>query len=133
VRDTAERCVPKGNVVRLGVGFRDTGYFFDTDGLDPFCCDNIAFSHRHSRIPVKHLRASAATPGEELEKMISTHGLCTGRGIGFGLAIGNTAVDVLHERTLLKSYSMPVVIRDFQALREAAICDGFSSMIGGCS
>ncbi len=53
-------------MVLLGLGFRDTWHFFDADGLDPFCSDNVAFFHRHPGVPVKHLWPSAAAPGEEL-------------------------------------------------------------------
>ena len=53
-------------MVRLGVGFRDARYFFDADGLDPFGHDDVAVAHRHPGVLVKHLRASAAAPGEKL-------------------------------------------------------------------
>jgi len=118
--------------MRLGVGLRGTRHVFDTDGLDPFGCDNIAFFHRHPGVFVKHLLASAAAPGEELQEMISTYGLCTGRGVGFGLAIGNTAVGVLHGATLLSLRSMPVALLDFQAPLGHAIGDGCPSMVMDC-
>ncbi len=57
--------------------------------------------------------------------MIPTHGLCAGRGIGFSLAVGNTAVGVLHAMILLKSRSMPVAIRDLQALGDPGVCHDF--------
>lgn len=115
--------------MRLGVGFRDARHFFDADGFDPFGYDNVALFHRHPGIFVKHLRASAAAPGEELQEVISAHGSCAGRGIGVGLAIGNTAVGVLHGAPFLRRSSMPVAIRNFQALCDLAIGDGVPSMI----
>jgi len=116
--------------ILLGVGFRDARHFFDADCFDPFGHDDVALFHRHPGIFVKHLRASAAAPSEELQKMISAHGLCAGWGIGLGLAIGNTAVSVLHGVPFLRRSSMPVAIRDFQVPCDLVIGDGVSSMIG---
>lgn len=117
---------------RLGVGCRGTRYFFDADGLDPFGDDDVAIAHHHPGVFVKHLRASTSAPSEELQKVISTHGLCAGRGIGFGLAIGNTAVGVLHGVTLLRGSSMPVAIRYFQAPRGPAVRHNSLFMSVGC-
>ena len=116
-------------VMRLGVGLRDARHIFDTDGLDPFGCDDVSLFHRHPGVFVKHLLASAAAPGEELQEVISTYGLCTGRCVGFGLTIGNTAVGILHGATLLSPISMPVGFLDFQAPLGHAIGDGFPSKV----
>ena len=64
--------------------------------------------------------------------MISAHGLCAGWGVGFGLAIGNTAARVMHGATLLRMSSMQVALLDFQVPLSYAICDGFSTMMGDC-
>jgi len=53
--------------------------------------------------------------------MISAYRLCAGRRVGFGLAIGNTAVATLHGDTLLSWVSMPVGLTDFQDLLGHAI------------
>jgi hypothetical protein len=49
---------------------------------------------------VKHLRASAAAPSEELQEMIFAQRTGAGGGIGSGLAVGNTADRVMHREIL---------------------------------
>lgn len=70
--------------------------FVDADGFDPFGGDGVARVHRHRGVFVKHLRASAAPPGEEVQEMVFAHGPGAGRSIGSGEAIGNTAVNIVH-------------------------------------
>ena len=81
-------------------------HFPEAEGFLPFGGDGIAFFHSHRGVFVKHLRASAAAPGEKVEKVIFADRAGAGRGIGSGLAVWNTAGRVVHRDVLVHSRSV---------------------------
>lgn len=98
---------------RLGLR-RVGGDFVDPDGLDPFGGDSVARFHRHRGIFVKHLWASPAAPGEKVQEVVFAQGLGAGRSIGSCVAIGNTAMNVMHGNPRIRCVSMPIGGLDFQ-------------------
>ena len=81
-------------------------HFPKAKGFLPFGGNGIAFFHRHRGVFVKHLRASAAAPGEKVEEVIFADRACAGRGIGSGLAVWNTADGVVHRALLIQCRSV---------------------------
>ena len=86
------------------------------DGLLPFGGDGVAFGHGHGGVLQKHLGASAAAPGQEIDEMILADRLGAGGCVGVGFAILNAAADVMHGKPRIMGLSMPVELSDFQGL-----------------
>ena len=84
------------------------------DGLLPFGGDGVAFWHGHGGILQKHLRASAAAPGQEIDEMILADRLGACGRVGVGFAILNTAANVVHGEPRVMGLSMPDGLPDFQ-------------------
>ena len=98
-------------------GLRRVGRdFIDPDGLDPFGGDGVARFHRHRGIFVKHLWTSPTAPGEKVQEVVFAQGLGAGRSIGSCVAIGNTAMNVMHGNPRFRIGSMPIGTFDFQGL-----------------
>ena len=75
---------------------RRGGHFIHAKGFDPFGSDGIAFGRRHAGIGVEHLGASTAAPGEKTQEMVFADGAGSGWGVGFGEAVCDAAMYIVH-------------------------------------